>query len=168
MAPVKEGDEQIVLNWFAPANNGGSSITGYKLYRQASGNNLEAPIVLGNVLTYTNVNLSNGVQYNYYVVAVNAIGDSANSNVESGIPFGDCSVENVQINAKTLQMTFKPNGRAIEKIFIVAIDSNPSESDVPSNFFYEVPTGSISGAVTGTFNLNKTFSSFSDIQSFQL
>lgn len=44
--------------------------------------------------------------------------------------------------------------------------SNPSEDDTPANFFYEVPTGSISTAVTGTFNLSKTFSSFSDNVSF--
>lgn len=162
MADVQEGDQQIVLNWSAPVNNGGSAITGYKLYRS----DLGSPIVLGNVLTYTNVSLSNGVGYSYHVVAVNAIGDSANSNTKSGIPYGDCSVQNVVINGKTLQMTFQPNGRAIEKIFVVAMDSNPSEADVPADFFYEVPTGSISTAVTGTFNLSKTFSSFSDDISF--
>lgn len=161
MADVQEEDTQMVLNWSAP-NEGGSAITGYKLYRS----DLGSPIVLGNVLTYVNTGLLNGVQYNYSVVAVNAIGESASSNEKAGIPFGDCSVQNVVINGKTLQMTFQPNGRAIEKIFIVALDSNPSEDDTPANFFYEVPTGSISSAITGTFNLSKTFSSFSDNVSF--
>jgi hypothetical protein len=106
--------------------------------------------------------VDNGQQYFYQVKAINATGNSTMSSALSGIPYGDCSVQNVVINNKTLQMIFQPNGRAIEKIFIVAMDSNPSEDDVPANFFYEVPTGSISGAVTRTFNLSKTFSTFSD------
>lgn len=158
----QEGDEEITVNWSAPAYAGNSAITGYLLYRNAS-----LIATLGNVLTATDVRTGfNGVDATYTVKAVNAIGNSALSNEVIANPYGDCSVENVVINGKTLQMTFKPNGRAIAKIFIVAMDSNPSEADVPTNFFFEVPAGSISAAVTGTFNLSKTFSSFSDNVSF--
>lgn len=141
-------------------------ITNYKIYKNSIGNNPALLTTVGNVATYTDTNVGNGVQYFYTVVAVNAIGDSSASNAVNGIPFGDCSVDNVVISGKSLQMTFSPNGRAIEKIFIVALDSNPSESDVPTNFFYEVPTGSISTTSTGSFNLSRTFSSFSDNISF--
>jgi hypothetical protein len=122
---------------------------------------------LGNVLTVTDSRTGqNGVPVTYSVQAINAIGTSAMSNVADGNSYGDCSVDNIVINGKTLQMTFKPNGRAIKKIFIVAMDSNPSEGDVPTNFFYEVPPGSISQVTTDTFNLSKTFSTFSDNVSF--
>ena len=162
LSEVNEGDEEINLNWTAPAYTGYTPITAYNVYKQPAGNNPVLLVSLGpDILTYTDSAVGNGVQYYYSVVAVNAIGASANSNSAAGIPYGDCSVDNVVMNSKTLQMTFKPNGRAIEKIFIVALDANPSEDDEPSNCFYEVPTGSISQAVTGTFNLSKTFSSFS-------
>lgn len=167
MADVQEGDTQIILNWSAPVNNGGSAVTAYKLYAQSIGNNPGIVATLGaNVLTYTHTGLTNGTTIGYFVVAVNAIGDSASSNSKGGTPYGDCSVENVVISGKTLSMTFRPNGRAIAKIFVLALDSNPSKDDVPANFFYEVPTGSISGAVTGTFILTKSFSTFSDNISF--
>lgn len=163
---IIEGDTSLELSWSAPAYDGNSAILGYNVYKNSAGNSPALLTSLGDVLTYTDANCTNGVLYYYTIVARNAIGDSPYSNQESGNPFGDCSVQNVVINGKTLQMTFLPNGRAIEKIFIVALDSNPSEADAPSNFFYEVPTGSISGAVTGTFNLSKTFSTFSDDISF--
>jgi hypothetical protein len=162
LASIVEGDEQLILNWSAPSYNGDSAITGYIWYRNGS------PVeTLGNVLTVTDSRTGqNGVAVTYSVKAINAIGTSAMSNVADGNSYGDCSVDNVVTNGKTLQMTFKPNGRAIQKIFIVAMDSNPSEADVPTNFFYEVPAGSISQVTTDTFNLSKTFSTFSDNISF--
>jgi hypothetical protein len=162
LASIVEGDEQLTLNWSAPSFNGDSPITGYIWYR--NGSPIETP---ANALSVTdNRTGQNGVAITYSVKAVNAIGTSAMSNVAEGSSYGDCSVENVVTNGKTLQMTFKPNGRAIQKIFIVAMDSNPSEADVPTNFFYEVPAGSISQVTTDTFNLSKTFSTFSDNISF--
>jgi hypothetical protein len=162
ISSVDEGDEQLIVNWSAPAYAGNSAITRYLLYRNAS-----LIATLGNVLTATDIRTRlNGIDATYTVKAINAIGNSALSNEVIGNPYGDCSVGNVVINSKTLQMTFKPNGRAIAKIFIVAMDSNPSEADVPTNFFFEVPAGSISAAVTGTFNLSKIFSSFSINDSF--
>ena len=168
LGAIDEGDDQMTLNWIPPSYDGNSEITSYKIFRTSQGNPVALlATVAGDVLTYLDTGMGNGGPARvYYVSAVNAIGESVSSNGQSGIAYGDCAVTNVVINGKQLQMTFSPNGRPIEKIFIVALDSNPSEADQPENFFYEVPTGSISGLSNGTFNLSKTFSTFSDNISF--
>src|SRR5207245_6316671 len=57
---------QIILSWTAPANNGGSAITGYKIYRgTTSGGEGTKPIatISGSTLTYTNTGLTNRQNY---------------------------------------------------------------------------------------------------------
>jgi len=66
------GDRQVTLSWTAPADDGGSAILGYKVWY---GN--ETPITLGAKETkYTFTSLTNGQNYTFKVVAVNAMGDS--------------------------------------------------------------------------------------------
>ncbi|MDR3355492.1 MAG: fibronectin type III domain-containing protein, partial [Synergistaceae bacterium] len=65
------GDGQVDLSWTAPANNGGSPITGYKV----SKNGGNSWVSLTNVTTYSFTNLSNGQQYNFQVRAVNSVGE---------------------------------------------------------------------------------------------
>jgi len=77
------GDGQIVLNWSAPSDNGGSAITNYKIYRGTSSGTETYLTTVGNVLTYTNTGLTNGRTYYYKVTAVNTIGESAYSNEAS-------------------------------------------------------------------------------------
>jgi fibronectin type 3 domain-containing protein len=82
-APVLSGtagNAQAVLNWTTPAN-GGSAITGYKVYR---GGGLIT--TLGVVNTYTNTGLTNGTGYNYTVTAINAVGESTQSNTVTLTP----------------------------------------------------------------------------------
>ena len=82
------GNAQVVLHWTAPTNNGGSPITGYDVLRgTSSGGESVTPIAtLGVVLTYTNVSLTNGVQYFYEVEAVNSRGRSVASNELAATP----------------------------------------------------------------------------------
>src|SRR5271157_3700827 len=70
---------QIVLNWVAPASDGGSAITGYNVYRSLTSGTETLLISLSVVLTYTNVGLTNGQIYYYVVTAVNAMGESVKS-----------------------------------------------------------------------------------------
>lgn len=77
------GNAQAVLNWSAPYD-GGSAITGYKVYRGTSsgGETLLASggcSGLGNVLTCTDTGLANGTAYYYKVSAVNIIGEGSQS-----------------------------------------------------------------------------------------
>src|SRR5882762_6652854 len=63
---------QINLSWSAPTNNGGSTITGYNVYRgtSSSGETLLTS-VSASTTSYTDGTVSNGQAYFYKVTAVN-------------------------------------------------------------------------------------------------
>ncbi len=83
------GNGSVILTWSPPANDGGSTVTGYTVYRGTSTGG-EAPVVtLDNVQTYADTSVQNGTMYYYRVSALNAIGEgSASSEVTAltGIP----------------------------------------------------------------------------------
>ncbi len=70
------GVQQISLSWAVPLTNGGSNITGYKVYRGPTAMSQSLIAVLGPSLHYTDTQLSNGTVYHYSVVAINSKGDS--------------------------------------------------------------------------------------------
>jgi fibronectin type 3 domain-containing protein len=76
---------EVHLAWQPPSTNGGSVITGYRIYR---GTTTTTALVatLGNVLTYDDEGLTNGQTYYYQVRAINAVGQSAKSDLSSAIP----------------------------------------------------------------------------------
>jgi len=78
-------DSQVSLSWQAPVDDGGSAITGYRVYRKtgSSSYSLLATVV---TLAYTDGSVSNGVTYSYVVTAVNAAGESPYSNEVSTTP----------------------------------------------------------------------------------
>jgi titin len=81
------GNKTISLTWQAPSGNGGSPITGYRVYRSTtSGSGYSEVAVLGNVTLWTDTGLINGQSYFYVVVAENAEGNSTYSNEASEIP----------------------------------------------------------------------------------
>jgi YD repeat-containing protein len=78
------GNAQVSLSWNVPAN-GGSAITGYKIYRgTASGG--ETYLTTVTVTSYTNTGLTNGVAYYYKVSAVSAVSEGAMSDEASATP----------------------------------------------------------------------------------
>src|SRR5205809_169233 len=80
------GNAQVTLTWQAPASNGGSPITNYRIYRGTSSNGETLKATIGNVLTYTDTTVTNGVTYYYQVSAVNAAGEGPRSNEASATP----------------------------------------------------------------------------------
>jgi parallel beta-helix repeat protein len=73
------GDGEVTLFWSAPENDGGSPVTGYTIYRGLS-SGTETPLTtIGNLLTYTDTGLTNGVTYYYQASAVNAAGEGPRS-----------------------------------------------------------------------------------------
>ena len=71
---------EITLNWTAPSDDGGSSITGYKVYLAGS-----LIATLGDVLTYDDTISGGeiGSSLVYHVKATNAMGDSVATSTES-------------------------------------------------------------------------------------
>ena len=80
------GTNSVTLSWQSPANNGGSTITGYKVYRSTSSGTETGYVSLGNVNSYTNTGLTPGVTYFYKVRAVNSVGLSPLSSETSATP----------------------------------------------------------------------------------
>ena len=95
-------NNQVALTWTTPASNGGSPLTGYKVYRgTASGTHaLLATTANGANTTFTDRTALNNVTYYYVVRAVNAAGDGAASNEASAKPSS-----NVDINCSSLSLT---------------------------------------------------------------
>jgi len=71
----------IKLTWSLPTSDGGSPITSWKIYRGTrSGGETLLTTVSNNGTTWTNTGLKAGSTYYYKVSAVNAIGESPQSN----------------------------------------------------------------------------------------
>ncbi len=80
------GNATVTLTWQAPASDGGSAVTSYKVYRGATAGSEVLLTTLGNVLTYTDSAVTNGQTYFYQVTATNGFGESPKSNEVSAIP----------------------------------------------------------------------------------
>ncbi|TLZ81258.1 MAG: fibronectin type III domain-containing protein, partial [Methanobacteriota archaeon] len=80
------GDATVTLTWSAPSSNGGSPITNYRIYRGTSSNGETLKATIGNVLTYADTTVTNGVTYYYQVSAVNNVGEGPRSNEASATP----------------------------------------------------------------------------------
>jgi len=87
------GEGKVTLTWQAPADDGGSPITNYKVYRQEGSSSPALLATLGaTVLTYEDNSGAPGTTYTYKVVASNANGagqDSAQVNTSPLEPSDD-------------------------------------------------------------------------------
>ena len=68
------GNASATVRWTAPANDGGSPITGYKV-RTFSGTSLVKTTTVGNVTSAVITALTNGTTYTFDVAATNGAGD---------------------------------------------------------------------------------------------
>jgi titin len=76
------GDSIVILSWDSSLENGGSPITGYKIYN----GDIEIDTTSSNISNYKAINLTNGTTYNFSVSSVNASGKSARTSLVSTIP----------------------------------------------------------------------------------
>jgi len=82
------GDGAAHLSWQPPASDGGSAITGYRIYRGTSSGSKSLLASVGAVTSYDDAGLTNGDTYYYEVSAVNAVGEGPPSNETSVTPAG--------------------------------------------------------------------------------
>jgi predicted phage tail protein len=82
------GSASVQLSWLAPASDGGSPITHYRVWR---GSNATVLSFLGNSTgtSYIDSSVENGKTYYYHVTAVNDVGEGANSTTVSASPTAD-------------------------------------------------------------------------------
>ena len=73
------GDREVVLTWTAPADDGGSSITGYEYQYSPGGSGWTAV----SDATVTVSGLTNGTQYTFEVRAVNGVGEGTASSASA-------------------------------------------------------------------------------------
>jgi fibronectin type 3 domain-containing protein len=71
------GDSNVTLTWLPPANDGGAAVTNYTIYRGVTSGGETFLVKIGNVLTYLDTGVTNGVMYCYIVYAVNVMGEGA-------------------------------------------------------------------------------------------
>ena len=95
------GTGSVALAWTTPSSNGGSSITGYNVYRGTTSNGETLLATLGNVLSYTDTAATNGTTWYYKVTAVNAVGEGALSNERSATPTGPTAPASPSLTAAT-------------------------------------------------------------------
>jgi fibronectin type 3 domain-containing protein len=82
------GNAQVVLAWTPPLYNGGSAVTGYKVYWAVPGGSYAVHATL-NGLTYTATGLTNGQTYLFRITATNSYGEGPQSlaaTVKVGLP----------------------------------------------------------------------------------
>ena len=77
------GVEQVQLDWGPPADDGGSVIVNYSLYRGASPGSLSLLFKIGNSTSYLDTDVAPGETYHYAVSAHNIAGEGAMSEVRS-------------------------------------------------------------------------------------
>ena len=94
ISSVTSGDRVLTVSWFAPGNDGGAEITGYDLrYIRSDASDkadenwmVEEGIWNSGVLRYELSGLTNGVDYDLQLRAVNIAGDGEWSGSTSGAP----------------------------------------------------------------------------------
>ncbi len=86
------GDGQVALTWQAPSSDGGTAVTGYRLYRGSFAGTETLLATLGVALSYTDMGLTNGHAYYYQVSATNAVGEGSRSNEVSATPVSSATV----------------------------------------------------------------------------
>jgi predicted phage tail protein len=81
------GAGKVTLTWQAPANNGGSAITGYKVYRSQGESAATLLATLGaSTLTFEDTTGTAGTTYSYHVTATNAQGSGDESSPVNAAP----------------------------------------------------------------------------------
>jgi hypothetical protein len=84
--------EHITLTWARPANDGGSTITNYLVFRSPAADQSSGKLMatLSNTtLTWTDVSAEKGQTYHYWVLALNSVGQSEMSvSVIAKVPAG--------------------------------------------------------------------------------
>src|SRR5207247_5897486 len=76
----------IVLTWDAPISDGGAPVSAYSIYRGTASGSSTLLATVGNVLTYMDDAVTDGVTYFYQAAPLNIAGEGPRSNEVSATP----------------------------------------------------------------------------------
>ena len=142
------GNNQISLQWSAPASDGGSAITAYNVYRGTTpGGEGTTPIATVVTTSYIDSTATNGQTYYYHVTAVNNVGESSPSNEASATPQ---QTPTLSASVSTDKSSYTQNSYAH---ITVTVTSGSPISGASVTLTIKNPSGGISQA-TGTTNSN--------------
>ena len=132
------------VSWEAPASDGGSAITGYKVqwksgsedYDGSAGSTRQAEITDPASRTHTITGLTDGVEYAVRVIAVNDVGDGPPSDEATGTPRETTPPElsTATVDGATLTLTY---------------DEDLDEASEPSSDAFSATVGGTGRAVDG-------------------
>ena len=106
--------EELVVSWRAPASDGGSAITGYKVQWKEAAGSWDTPADVSETTvtgkTHTITGLTGGLEYAVRVIAVNGIGDGPPSSEETcpGGGYGPDTTP-VEVDAVPIVVTSTPD-----------------------------------------------------------
>ncbi|MGB9895408.1 MAG: DUF2341 domain-containing protein [Thermoproteota archaeon] len=133
---------KIVLQWSPPVDNGGLPITGYKIYRSTTPGGEAYLTTVGNVTSYEDSNIVNGITYYYKVSAINEMGE------------GSASSE--------VSISSTPSG-AGWRVYITVKNTGSADATVTMIMINGIPTQSISGITSWNIKVDtNSFSSSAD------
>ncbi len=168
-------DKRIDLSWTAPTSNGGSSVSGYNVYRgTASG---QETFLTSTALGYADVvGLTNGVTYYYKLTAYNTIGESDFSNEASATPQSTAIGPPERISpadvstVTTTTPTFIWNSvSGADKYYISILNSDYSQvyGDYVTGTSFTLPSGYVQNGMLYRWHMQSVYgSSGSDWTSF--
>ncbi len=114
------GDSRVDLAWREPGSDGGSPVTGYRIFRGTSPGSLSLLTQVGNVTVHSDTGVTNGVTYYYEVTAVNSIGEGPRSNRASAAAQADTTSPTVSI--------VSPGGGAVLSSLSVTVSGTASDN----------------------------------------
>ena len=138
------GDGSVTLRWTASAHDGGSAVTGHQYRQKTTGGfggwqdiALSAPGE-ANATSYPVTSLANGTTYTFQVQAVNAEGESAESNQASATPDATDTTAPVLRSATTTALALA-----------LTYDENLDTGSEPAPSAFTVTVNGATRAVTG-------------------
>ncbi|MDG6224784.1 MAG: fibronectin type III domain-containing protein [Candidatus Thermoplasmatota archaeon] len=84
---IEAGDRFVILSWETPLDHGGTPVTGFKVFRGESSQEMGLYATIeGPEHTYNDTKVKNGLTYYYKVAATNAVGDGPFTEAKSARP----------------------------------------------------------------------------------